>query len=66
MQGKDLLKKLITASGLPESSAHLELSRLIDAHGKPAHEITLDDLRELLADYLQEVLLESKKQFSQD
>jgi len=59
--GKQLLTTISDATGLPDDLVTTELSRLITAAGKEPSEITLDDLRNILADYVQEVLLEAQE-----
>lgn len=60
MEGLGLLRVLIESTGLPPASVELELRRLIAKHGRNVESLTLDQVREILADYLQETLLEAK------
>lgn len=60
MQGTELLNELSTATGLPDELIGEELSRLISTAGKSTETVTLDDLRDMLASYLQDILLEAK------
>lgn len=60
MRGTELLNELSNATGLPDELIGEELSRLISSAGKSTDNVTLDDLREMLAAYLQDVLLEAK------
>jgi hypothetical protein len=64
MNGLNLIKNLISASGLPEELAQKELDRIVLAAGKESDNLTLNDLRELLAEYLQEVLVKANEDFS--
>lgn len=64
MTGTNLLKNLVRATGLPHEAVQREVDRLMQSSGKKAEELTLDDLRELLAEYLQDVLLSAKDEFS--
>jgi hypothetical protein len=66
MSKKNVFNDLVTATGLPESGVELELFRLISKAGKTPETLTIDDLRELLAEYLQEVLVAAKKEYSSD
>lgn len=58
--GEELLKSLITLTGLPEQSVHRELETLIEKAGYDKSQITLDEMREVLAEYLQDTLLNLK------
>lgn len=58
--GKDLVENLLSATGLPEKAIRDEFTELLTKHGKNAETLTLDDLREVLADYLQDVLVGAK------
>lgn len=66
MRGMELLNELSDATGLPETMIDEELSRLLASAGKTTDEATLDDLRELLATYLQDVLLDARDSFESD
>jgi plasmid stability protein len=59
-----LFNTVIQATGLPEDSVEKELRALIAQHGKSPQDLTLDDLREILADYLQTIILESQDKLS--
>lgn len=61
--GESLLKQLISQTGLPTEGVENELDRLIEKAGLQKENITLDDLRLVLADYLQDILLESKDRY---
>lgn len=61
MDGSLLFKILIEATGLPTETVEKELLRLMSARGVSVDTLTLDDLREVLASYLQETLLEAKE-----
>jgi hypothetical protein len=63
LRGTELLKELSAATGLPNEMIGEELSRLISSAGKSTENITLDELREMLATYLQDVLLDAKHSF---
>ena len=58
--GKGLLRELIEATGLPGHLVEKEINRLAAKHGLNPKALTLDDVRELLASYLQDVLSEAK------
>ena len=56
--GEALLTEVTSATGLPEKLVTDELTRLVQNAGLSTDAVTLDDLREILADYLQDVMLE--------
>ena len=58
--GEALIGELTEATGLPEELVDTELGRLITNAGKIRDDVTLDDLRAILAEYVQDVLLEAK------
>jgi hypothetical protein len=66
LRGTELLNELSTATGLPNEMIGEELSRLISTAGKSTDNVTLDELREMLAAYLQDILLEAKDSFAGD
>ena len=61
MQGLDLLKSLVQSTGLPEEAVEKEMQRLMTKHGIVTEELSLATLRIILAEYLQDVLLEAKE-----
>ena len=58
---KSFLHELTTSTGLPEELLSTELKRLIAAAGLSPESVTLDDLRVVLAEYLQDVFVEAKE-----
>lgn len=66
VSGTELLCELSEATGLPNELIGEELSRLISASGKSTDSVSLDDLRELLGAYLQDVLVQAKDAFEND
>lgn len=62
--GVNLAKTLIEATGLPEDPVKRELDSLLSQHGKDAANLTLEELREVMADYLQSVFLELQNEKS--
>lgn len=60
MSGLELLRVLIESSGLPPESIESELKRLIVNRGLTPENLTMDDIREILAAYLQDTLMEAK------
>lgn len=61
MRGIELIDELAQASGLPTDLIGQELSRIVADSGKDTSDVTLDELREMLALYLQDVLVDAKK-----
>ena len=62
---ESLLGQLSKATGLPQDLVQRELERLIGKSGKDGS-LQLDELREILAEYLQEVLLQAQAEFRQE
>jgi hypothetical protein len=56
-----VFESLISASSLPETHARSELSQVIEKYGHNPENITLDELRLILADYLQDVFLSAQQ-----
>ena len=61
MEGELLLKALIDAVGLPETYVANELNTLMKKHNIQRDNLTLDQLRPLIAELVQETLLENKR-----
>jgi hypothetical protein len=62
MEGLSLLKLLIESTGLPPEAVERELNRILAKGNFQRDELTLDDVRELLSIYLQDVLIEAKQE----
>jgi len=60
MDGRALFEVLIASTGLPPGPVEREMNRILAARGLSVEALTMDDLREVLAVYLQETLLEAK------
>lgn len=58
--GEALIRTMIDSTGLPQDSIAEELNRLIEKAGLQKETLTLDDMRAILADYLQDTLLNLK------
>jgi len=58
--GKKLLQDLAQATGLPDQMVENELSSLVHAAGLTTEEVTLESMREILANYVQDILLAAK------
>ncbi len=63
MEGIGLLRVLVESTGLPNEAVEREIQTLIAKRGMNPDGLTLEDVRELLAAYLQDVLLEAKAQY---
>lgn len=62
--GNALLETLVIATGLPERDIRRELQALMLKYGKRPETLTMDDLRQLMRDYVQDVLVETKERLS--
>lgn len=62
--GETIAKTVIQATGLPQEPVKKELEGLAAAHGKSLETLTLEELREVMADYLQTVFLELQEDLS--
>lgn len=66
VRGTALINELSKATGLPDDLIGEELSRIISGAGRSTADVTLDELREMLASYLQDILVEAKESFLED
>jgi len=62
--GHALLEMVILATGLPEGEIRRELNVLMQKYGKNPETLTMEDLRQLMCDYMQDVLVEAKDRMS--
>jgi hypothetical protein len=58
-----VLEQIAEATGLPSTLVMGELKTLIQKAGLDINSMTMDDLRVILADYLQDVIIEAKDEF---
>ncbi|HRO66824.1 MAG TPA: hypothetical protein PL182_04610 [Pseudobdellovibrionaceae bacterium] len=58
--GEQLTETVIQGTGLPEHMIRDEFQLLLEKHGLRAETLTLEDLRLVMADYLQDVFLQMK------
>mgnify|MGYP006210287827 CR=1 FL=1 len=63
MEGKTLIQSILRATGLSSHSLESEFKRVIRDSNASEETLTLEQLREVLASYLQDVLVEAKKSF---
>lgn len=61
--GNKLFHAVVEATDLPTDPVNNELTRILQQHGISPDTMTLDDLREVLADYLQDTILEAKEAY---
>lgn len=60
--GEKLFDEVTGATGLPGDLITAELSGLLSAAGIERENLTLDDLRAVLADYVQDILLAAQEE----
>ncbi|RME88740.1 MAG: hypothetical protein D6785_00545 [Planctomycetota bacterium] len=65
MGGKSLIDKVISETNLPEELIKEELYSLIRQAGLSPETIKEENLREVLVEYLQEVILQAQKSFGE-
>ena len=61
--GDELFSQVTDATGLPKDLISEELARLLSQSGICTSEMTLDDLRKILSEYVQDVLLAAKDEY---
>ncbi len=61
--GEQLLKDIVDATGLPQQELSSELAQMIIAAGQNPATVTLEDLRDILVEFAQDVLLAAKDDF---
>lgn len=61
--GKDLLDTMVAQTDLPKELLEKELNSLLSAAQISASDLNLESLRKLMANYLQDVFTEAKKEF---
>ncbi len=57
---KDFLRTVVSATGLPEHLIEKELLNLIAKHGMDPQRMSIEDLRQIMVNYLQTELLKAK------
>lgn len=58
MTGKELLDVLVTSSGLPKEFAETQLASLVHQSGLSVDSINIEEVRTLLTDLLQDLVLD--------
>lgn len=66
MSGRNLLTKLGQLTGLPEQAIEAEFLSLVKAQGINPDTITLEQIRTVLALYLQETLVSAKQELDKN
>ena len=66
MSGMALIEKFSLLTGLPVEGVQKELLRILAAANIPVEELTVDQMRAILASYLQDTLLEAKRELEQN
>ena len=61
--GQPLLNEIIELTGLPKELVTQELLDLLDKKGIDTSSLNLENLRLVLVDYLQDVILKAKEEF---
>lgn len=65
MEGDALITELASATGLPKAWVEDELRALLARRGLNPSEFSIDNLREVLAEFLQETLLQAKEHLAE-
>jgi hypothetical protein len=63
MMSNQLIKDLTAATGLPDELITKELSQMLNNKGLAGEDLSIDDLRQVMADYLREVIIHAKNKF---
>ncbi len=58
----DIFNQIVEFTGLPKEEIASELSEILRSYGLDPATVTMDQLRDAMTDYLQDVLLEVKTQ----
>ena len=56
--GNKLFETVVSATGLPEEACRNDFAEVLQKYGKNPDNLTLDELREVIAEFLQDSLLE--------
>ena len=64
MEATNVFDTVIEATGLPKDLIEKELKILLENSGLTSESLTLDELRQILTNYLQDILLEAKEEIS--
>ncbi len=61
----NLFEKVVSQTGLPEEIISDELGQLLKSAGIEKNQMTMDDLRDVLSNYLQDVLLKVRDELKE-
>lgn len=59
----NLFEKIVKNTGLPEELVSQDLLKKISDNGLEKNSLTLDQIREVLAEYLQDAILQAREEF---
>lgn len=62
--GTTLTKTVIEKTGLPQDLIEKEFNAILEKFGKSPESLTIEELREVMAEYLQLVFLELQEEMS--
>lgn len=62
--GTNLSRAVVAATGLPQEPVAKEFQALLERYGKNPDSLTMEELREVMAEYLQIVFLEMQTEIS--
>lgn len=63
MDGNALVKAILELTGLPQESLSSEMDQLIHSSGLNKENVSLDDLRIMLEEYLHSVFPEAQREY---
>lgn len=63
--GNEVFKSLVGATSLPEELVSRELEGLLGKRGVDSNDVTIEDLRSALSEYLKDVISKAKDEFDQ-
>ncbi len=61
--GNEIFRQVAELTGLPSDAITKELSKIADQNGLDISEMTIDELRQALACYLRDVIVQAKETF---
>lgn len=61
--GENLFEEIVKSTGLPESMISQGFLKIISEKGLDKSTLTLDQIRDVLVEYLQDVILNAREEF---
>ena len=61
--GNELFRQVADLTGLPSDTIQKELTKIANQKGLNISELTLDELRDAMASYLRDVIVQAKEHF---